>query len=116
MSKDDGGRHEFGGFVAGKAKHEALVAGSLFFADFSFSCAGIDALGDVGTLLGEGLGDEDLVGVKDVVRVGVADFADGVADDCGVVNASFGGDFTGYDDEVGFNEGFAGYTGGGVLG
>jgi hypothetical protein len=43
--------------------------------------AGIDALGDVRALARDQIGDENLVGVKHVVVVDVADVGDGLADD-----------------------------------
>ena len=108
MGEHDGGRHEFRGFVAGVAEHDALVAGALFGGFFAFGFFGIDALGDVRGLGGEVFVDEDAVGVEDVVVVGVADFADGGADDFGDIDdlvEAFGadvgdGDFATDDDDV----------------
>ncbi len=121
VGEHDGSWHELGGFVAGVTEHDALVTGALFAMFFAFSFSGVDTLGDVGALDGEVVVDEDLVGVEDVVGVGVADAADGIADDLADVDDFVDGlggaeffvlkfgdsDFTADDDDVAFHEGFA---------
>src|SRR5439155_6553000 len=63
---------------------------------------------DVGTLRGNDIHNDDLVGVKNVVVVDVADFADGLANDGVVIEFGFGGDFPANDNDVAFGVGFAG--------
>jgi hypothetical protein len=75
VGEHDWSWHELGGFVAGVTEHDALVTGALFAMFFAFSFSGVDTLGDVGALDGEVVVDEDLVGVEDIVGVGVADAA-----------------------------------------
>lgn len=58
----------------------------------------------------------DLVGVKDVVVVDIADLADGAADEGVVIQLGAGGDLAGDDHEVGFDEGLAGDPAHRVLG
>ncbi len=108
VGKDNGRGHQLGGFIASEAEHEALVASALLCAFFAFGSASIYALGDVGALLGNCFGDENFIGVKDVVVVDVADAADRVANDGFGVKLGFCGDFASKDDEVGFDECFAG--------
>src|SRR5437588_12163691 len=45
-------RHKLGRFIAGKSKHQSLIARSLFGRAFAFSRSFIDALLDVACLLG----------------------------------------------------------------
>ena len=79
-----GQRHELGRLAAGEAEHHPLVAGTQLegrgrvVADLERR---VDALGDVGRLLLDR--DERAAGqvVEAVVGAGVADVADGVADD-----------------------------------
>ncbi len=101
----DGEGHEFGGLVAGEAEHHALVA----------RAAGIDAHGDLGGLAVERGEDGAGVGVEAHSAVGVADAADGAADEVLEFDVGAGGDFAGDDDEAGGAEGFAGDAGHGVL-
>jgi len=76
----------------------------------------VDALGDVRRLLGQEVGDEDLVGVEDVVVVHVADVADRGADDFLEVDLGLGRELAGDDDVVALHEGLAGDAGEAVLG
>ncbi len=117
MGEHDGSGHEFFGFVGGEAEHDALVSGSLFFTVFASGGAGVYALRDVGGLAGEEVGDGDVVRMEDgVVLFGaVADFPYGSADDFLNVECSGGGDFSGEDDAVAFDEGFTCDAAGGVL-
>jgi len=107
VGEHDGGGHEFWGFAASEAEHEALIARALLGGFLTRNAAGIDPLGDIGALAREGVHDVDAVSVKNVFRVGIADGADGGANDSIVVQFGAGGDFTCDDDEVGFYEGFA---------
>ena len=116
VREHDGGGHKFRGFAAGEAEHQALIACSLLGGFLSRSAAGIDALGDIGALAGEGVHDVDAVGVEDVFGMSITDGADGGANDLIVVQFSAGGDFPCDDDEVGLNESFAGDAAEGVLG
>jgi len=107
VGEHDGGGHEFWGFAAGEAEHETLIARALLGGFLTRNAAGIDPLGDIRALAGEGVHDVDAIGVKDVFRMGIADGADGGANEGIVVQFGAGGDFSCDDDEVGFHEGFA---------
>ncbi len=122
MRKHDRCRHQLGCFVTSITKHDALVASALFTVLFAFGFSGIDALSDVGALDGEVVVDKDLVGVEDVVHVGVTDATDRIANDLadvddfvdGLGGAELfvlelrNGDLTADDDDIALNEGFAG--------
>ena len=58
----------------------------------------------------------NLVRVKDVVVVGVADFPNGAADESVVVELRAGGDLAGDDHQVGLHQGLAGHPAHRVLG
>jgi len=115
VCKHDGRGHHLGRLVAGVAKHEALVAGPLLGGVFTLGGALVDALRDVGRLTREVVVDENLVGVKDVVGIDVADVADRVAHDLLVVDLGLGGDLAGENDHVGFHHGLASDTTVGIL-
>jgi len=116
VREHDGGGHKFRGFAAGEAEHESLIACSLLGGFLSRSAAGINALGDIGALAGEGVHDVDAVGVEDVFGMSITDGADGGANDLIVVQLRAGGDFPCDDDEIGLNKGFAGDAAEGVMG
>ena len=91
-------RHQHGGFVAGIAEHQPLVAGALVE---EHALAFVHALRDVGRLLADG--DQHRAGVvveADLGRV-VADALDGLARDLVVVDHRRGGDFAGDDAQTG---------------
>ena len=106
-------RHEFLGFIAGKAEHHALVAGPLFGVQ---ALAGGDALGDVGRLTVERGQDGAGIAVKSQRRIIEADIAYRPAHDVGVVNASLGGDLSRHHHHACFHQGFAGDSAVRVLG
>ena len=116
VREHDGGGHEFRGFAAGEAEHETLIARPLLGGFLSRSAAGIDALGDIGALAGEGVHDVDAVGVEDVFGMSITDRADGGANELIVIQFRAGGDFSCDDDEIGLNQGFAGDAAVRVLG
>ena len=116
VREHDGGGHEFRGFAAGEAEHETLIARPLLGGFLSRSAAGIDALGDIGALAGEGVHDVDAVGVEDVFGMSITDGADGGANELIVIQFREGGDFSCDDDEIGLNQGFAGDAAVRVLG
>jgi hypothetical protein len=107
VREHDGGGHEFWGFPAGIPKHKSLVARTLLSSFFSRDTAGIDALGDIGALAGEGVHNVDAIGVKDIIVVGITNFANGRANEFVVVKLGSGCDFARNDNEIGFNEGLA---------
>ena len=107
VREHDGGGHEFWGFPAGIPKHKSLVACTLLSSFFSRDTAGIDALGDIGALAGEGVHNVDAIGVKDIIVVGIPNFANGGANEFVVVKLGSGCDFARHDNEIGFNEGLA---------
>ena len=116
VGEHDRGGHEFRGFAARKAKHQALVPSALFRAFFAGNAPGIHALGDIRALSGEGVHDVDAVGMEDVIIVGISDFPDGGADDLVVIKLGAGGDLPGNDNEVGFDQGFTCHPAHRVLG
>ena len=79
----DGHGHQFFGFVAGEAEHEALIAGT----------AGVHAHGDVWGLPLHGADHTASFGVKAVLGIVVAHLADSVARNLVVVNVCGGGNF-----------------------
>ena len=85
MREHDRRRHEFAGFVARVAEHESLIAGTLLGGLLALGLARIHALRDVRRLLRDNDVDENFVGVKHIVVVDVADFADGFARDGDVI-------------------------------
>ena len=116
MGEGDGHRHQLGRLVAGVAEHHALVAGALLGGGLADGLAGVHALRDVGALALEGDDDVHAVGVVADVVVVVADGADGLAGDVGVVELGLGGDFAGDDQQAGLGEGFARHAALRVLG
>ena len=98
MCQVDGHRHERARFVASIAEHHALVARAHFVdvvhAFAALSLVGlIDAHGDVGRLLVDGIDNAARVAVKAVLRAVVADLADGIAHDLLHVNVCFRANF-----------------------
>ena len=104
VREHDRRRHQLGRVVAGVAEHQALVAGALLGGLLALGLAGIDALGDVGRLLGHQQVDEHLVGVEHVVVVDVADFADRRPGDLLEVELRFRRDFAADHDHVRLDE------------
>jgi hypothetical protein len=80
------------------------------------SALGVDALRDLAGLLGQEDEDVEVVGAEDLVRVGVADLPNDLADDRLVVDAGGGGDLAGEDDAVLLDEHLAGDAAARVLG
>jgi hypothetical protein len=62
-------------------------------------------LGDIGALAGEGVHNVDAIGVKDIIVVGIPNFANGGANEFVVVKLGSGRYFACHDNEIGFNEG-----------
>ena len=108
VGKHDGGGHELRRLAAGVAEHDTLVAGTLLGGLLALGLARIDALGNVGRLTREVVIDEDAVRVEHVVRIHVADVADGRAHDGLVVELGGRGDLAGEDDHVRLDHGLAG--------
>ena len=113
MRQIDRHRHQRRRFVAGVAEHQALVAGALVEIVVG---GAIDALGDVGALLAVADVHRAAVGVETQGRIGIADAADGVARDLGVIDLGVGGDLAGEDDETGGDQRFRRDAGELVLG
>lgn len=120
VREHDGGWHELGSLIASVTEHNALVASALFGGFFALGFFGVDALGDVGGLGGKEVGNEDFVGVENIVVMHVADSADGIADNFLYINdladglgADFwDGDLATDDDLIGLYEGLASDAGG----
>ena len=115
MREHDRSGHEFRGLFTGITKHDALVAGTLFLGFLALRPSGINALSDIGGLRGQNIGNEDLVGVKNIVVVHVTDFTNRVAHDGLVVELRVGGDFTGEENAVALDQGFTGNATCGIL-
>ena len=105
--------HQLGRLVGGVAEHQALVAGADVLARGGVL---VHALGDVGGLLAQGDHHGAGGGVEPHVAGGVADVADDLADDGGVVDHRLGRDLAGQADQAGGQEALAGHPGVGVLG
>ena len=112
MGIGNGGGHQHIGFIAGKAEHHALVAGTGLF---GIVIGVVHAHGDIGRLLVHGGQHSAGVAVKAGFQRVVADIADGLAGDGRVVHCGGGGDFTHDQHHAGGSSGFTGYTGHGVL-
>ena len=109
-------RHQLGRFAHGIAEHDALVAGA-----FVLVVGGIDALGDMGRLFMQKVG--DLAGFPVEFLLLVADIADAIAGDLfdllfhlGQARLVGQPDLTADHHTVGGGKGFAGDTGLGLFG
>ena len=103
----DGRRHEIGGFVAGVAEHQALVA----CAQVQMIVARmIDRLGDLWTLLVVSNHDRATFVIDAVVAVVVADASDGVARNLDVIDRGAAADFAGEQHKAGVAQGFGGHA------
>ena len=100
--------HELGRLVARITEHQSLVTSTLLGLLFTLGRLGVDALSDVGRLLGDIHIHHHLVGVKHVIVVHIADFADGLAGQLHVVELGLGGDLTADHGDVGLHVGFTG--------
>ncbi len=98
-------RHQFRSFVAGKPKHQSLVAGA----------AGINAHRDIGRLPIDGGQDTASVAVETILGSRVTNVSDRLARDSPVVDASVGGDFAGNHDQAGRHQSFTGNAGGRIF-
>src|SRR5205085_1020031 len=98
-------RHQLRRLIASKSKHHSLVAGA----------SGVYAHGDVAGLF-VNAGDHGAgVGVKAVNGIVIADGLNYSADDGLEIDVSFGGNFSGDDDQTGAGQGFAGDAAGGIF-
>src|SRR5690606_32179067 len=102
----DRGRHQCVGLVAGKAEHQALVAGALFFL-----VRRVNTLADVAALFADGIEYGAGVAVKVLAAVVVADVTHYLADDFLVVDGGGSRDLAGNHDHAGLDEGFHGNAG-----
>jgi hypothetical protein len=116
MGEHDWRRHQFGRFIGGVTKHQALVASALFGGFFSFRGAVVDTLGDVLALAGDDVHHEDTIGVENVVVIHVTDIANGIADDLDVIQLGVRGDFAADNHDVAFGVRFAGHAAARILG
>ena len=104
------GRHQYVGFVAGVAEHQALVAGALVF-----RLLAVNALGDVHGLLADDVDNAAGVTVVAHGRGGVADVLDHAAHQVFQIHPGAGGDFPTDDSDPGLYHGFARNPGMGVV-
>ena len=109
MGEHDRSRHEFRGFIRGVAEHQPLVARALLGGLFALGPLRIHALRDVGALGGEVVVDENVVGVKNVVVIDIANLAHGLADDGVVIETRPGRDLATDDHDVALHERLAGH-------
>src|SRR4029077_10754724 len=79
MGEGNWSRHELRGFVAGKAKHQSLVAGALLRCAFAFGCGLIDTLFNVTRLLAHFAHHPAGVGVKNAIAVYISNAANRLA-------------------------------------
>ena len=107
---EEGGGEVCRCFVGGIAEHDALVAGTLLTAVLALCGALVHALGDIRALCG------DMGGDVEVGRDGLAEVAQGAADDGFVVEVGAGGYFSCQYHMVVFHQRFAGHAGGRVFG
>ena len=107
MRVPDRGGHQIGGFVAGIAKHQALVAGTLVQVVFR---GAVNALGDIGRLLVVGNKHRAAFVIDPVIGIVVTDTLDGVARHLDVVDVGGGGDFAREHHEARVAEGFGSYA------
>ncbi len=111
VRESDRRRHEYVGFVAGIAEHQALIAGTLVF-----RLLAINALGDIDGLLADNVDDAAGVAVVAHFRGGVADVLDDTAHQVFQIHPGAGGDLTANDGHTGFYHGLAGNAGMGIVG
>src|SRR6056300_955096 len=112
----NGGRHQRIGFIGGIAEHDALVACA-----FVFGGGGVDALGDMGRLFVQQIGDfhgfvvEFILFIANIADAGARDFVDPAHVFCqfGLVRQAH---FAADDHAVGGGKCFAGHAGLGFLG
>ena len=100
MRKHDRRGHQFWRLVAGIAEHQALVAGALFGSLLAVSRTRIHALRNIGRLPGDDVGDENLIRMKNVVVIHIADLAHGIANELHVIEFCLGGNFASDDYDV----------------
>ena len=104
----DGRGHKLRRLVRGVAEHQSLVAGALLGGVLAFGRARVHALRDVRRLRRDGVHDQHLVGVKNVVVVRIADVANGLARDGVEIELGLGRDFAADHDEIALGVGLAG--------
>ncbi len=100
---DDRRRHELLGLVARIAEHQALVAGALLFVRRT-----IDALSDIGGLLGQMIDDLAVMAIETEIIAPISNFADGISDERFDLELRLARDLTGNDDQVVLDECLAG--------
>ena len=105
MGKLDGHWHQFFCLIAGKPKHQALVASS----------AGIYAHGNIRRLPLHGAQDRASIAVVAVLRAIIADTANRAANHLVIIHVRAGGNFTGDDRHARRNQRFTGNAAFGVL-
>ena len=87
VRQHDRERHQFRGFIAGIAEHEALIAGA----------AGIDAHRNIGGLALNGVQNPAGFAIEPKCRVGITDIADHFARQARHIDISISRDFAGND-------------------
>ena len=107
VRKHDRCRHELGSFVARVAEHQPLIPGTLLRRLFASCLSGIHSLRDIGTLRGNVVAHENVVRVKDVVPVNVADLANRLPDDRVVVELRLRRDLTSNHNNVALDKSLA---------
>src|SRR5437660_3028737 len=110
MGKRNGRWHELQRFIAGKAKHQPLIAGALLGSSFSVRRNAIDTLFDIARLLAHLPNHPAGVCVKTAIAVHVSDVTDRSAHALFKIKLRVGRNFTGQDDEVAFCESFTSHA------
>ena len=118
VGQADGQRHQLGRLVAGVAEHDALVAGSHQIQRVAVVVVGlVHPLGNIGRLLIQGHQHGTAVGIETTsAGTGVADLIDHAPHEGVEVHPGGGGDLTGDQAEARVHHGFAGHSGGRILG
>jgi hypothetical protein len=112
MSQADRKRHELRSLIAGKAKHETLIARALLFV---FVRRGIDSESDVRTLLTDTHDDCTCLVIESIHTIVIPNLSDGTAGDAGDVDVPTRAHFAGNDDETGCGKALAGDVRVGIL-
>ena len=99
-------RHQHIGFIAGKAKHQALIASALIF-----QAGAVNALSNVRRLLADDVDNAAGGTVIADIRAVVADTGNDITHQLFQINPGAGADFAGNDCHTGFYQGFTGDAG-----
>ena len=97
-------RHELGGFVAGKTKHQALIPGPLLGSAFAFGRRLIHTLLDIARLLGHFANHPAGIGVKNAIAVYISNAANCVPNPLFEIKLRITRNLPGENNEIAFGE------------